>query len=238
MPGVAGSPQTKGRRVLEVDVSVRWQSVVATLTVAASLGCVGAGASAAPQVHFSDLTGYSWAQGDIMTLAGQGILQGFPNGTFEPGAAVTRAQFAALLTRFFQLPQPTSQTVFPDVPSSYWAHAAIEAAAPYMETATADFEPNQPIERQDVAAAIVEVMIQQGKLPPLTGSEAEAAQAALGGVSDATMVSPALSLYVGEAIHRDIMLGLPNGAFEPDASLTRADAAVTLARLEQNFQIG
>jgi|GEM_PF-4724086 len=41
----------------------------------------------------------TWAAGYVDLLAKDGILTGFPDGTFRPGASVTRAQFAVMLSR-------------------------------------------------------------------------------------------------------------------------------------------
>jgi len=53
---------------------------------------------------FPDLgePGYAWADASIVTLAGNGIAGGFPDGLFHPERQVTRAEFAAFLTRVLE----------------------------------------------------------------------------------------------------------------------------------------
>ncbi|MEN9251748.1 MAG: S-layer homology domain-containing protein, partial [Thermostichales cyanobacterium BF3_bins_165] len=52
--------------------------------------------------RLTDIGGY-WAAPYIQQLADQQILGGFPDGTFRPNDSVTRAQFAAIITRAFGL---------------------------------------------------------------------------------------------------------------------------------------
>jgi len=53
-------------------------------------------------------------------------VSGFPDGTFKPGGAITRAEFAALLQKAFEQ-QPTSTAPnYKDVPTNHWALPAIE----------------------------------------------------------------------------------------------------------------
>ncbi len=54
-------------------------------------------AALAPKT-FSDIQGH-WAQRDIETMAGLGIVKGITEDTFGPELSVNRAQFAALLIR-------------------------------------------------------------------------------------------------------------------------------------------
>lgn len=45
---------------------------------------------------FSDISGH-WASAEIQTLAGNGFIQGYPDGTFKPESQITRAESATLL---------------------------------------------------------------------------------------------------------------------------------------------
>ncbi len=53
--------------------------------------------------QLSDLAGYTWAKEAVETLAGKGIISGKGETVFDPGAAVIRAEFAALVTRMLKL---------------------------------------------------------------------------------------------------------------------------------------
>ena len=79
-------------------------------------------------VAFKDVPAGYWAKTYIEALASKGIIAGFPNGSFKPDEPVTRAQFAAIITKAFQ-PQPKRQaSEFIDVNSNFWAYQVIESA--------------------------------------------------------------------------------------------------------------
>ncbi|MBM0743279.1 S-layer homology domain-containing protein [Phormidium sp. CLA17] len=69
-----------------------------------------------------------WAAGFIRGLIGKGYISGFPDGTFKPQAAITRAQYAAIIAKAFNLPAKQSATPFVDVAQSFWAFPFIQKA--------------------------------------------------------------------------------------------------------------
>jgi S-layer homology domain len=85
---------------------------------------------APPQVNpsnLSDVTGNS-AEPFIRVLVEKKIVVGYPDGTFRPEQPVTRAEFAAMLNKSFDLEPIQASRTFPDVPSNYWAAAVIDKA--------------------------------------------------------------------------------------------------------------
>jgi hypothetical protein len=84
-------------------------------------------------------------------------VSGFPDGTFKPGGAITRAEFAALLQKAFEQ-QPTSTAPnYKDVPTNHWALPAIEQSVKtgflrgYPNNI---FRPNQPISKVQSIVAL------------------------------------------------------------------------------------
>ena len=71
---------------------------VAAIAVASSF--LGAALAGGPQT-FSDVTPSHPFYGEIEWLTGSGITTGYPDGTFRPGAPVTRQAMAAYLQRVF-----------------------------------------------------------------------------------------------------------------------------------------
>ncbi|HEY9833415.1 MAG TPA: S-layer homology domain-containing protein [Stenomitos sp.] len=112
---------------------------------------------AATPIKFSDVPQDLWARPYIEALASRGIISGFPDGTFKPGGAITRAEFAALLQKAFEQ-QPTSTVLkYKDVPTSHWALPAIEQSVKtgflrgYPNNI---FRPNQPIPKVQTIVAL------------------------------------------------------------------------------------
>ncbi|MBD6617091.1 DUF1565 domain-containing protein [Komarekiella sp. 'clone 1'] len=77
---------------------------------------------------FSDLDGH-WAAAFVEALVSKGLIKGFPNGTFLPNAPITRAQYAALVSKVFQLPASNNKRNFTDIKPDYWAASVILSAA-------------------------------------------------------------------------------------------------------------
>ena len=73
---------------------------------------------------FSDLAGH-WAADFVEALVRRGVISGFPDGTFAPDAPITRAQYAAIIAKTFQLPKINPGRKFTDVNPNFWAASAI-----------------------------------------------------------------------------------------------------------------
>lgn len=77
---------------------------------------------------FSDISRY-WAEPFISALVKKEIIGGFPDGTFKPDRTITRAEFAALIAKCYDLPrQVGTKSDFSDVPNTFWAYSAIQKA--------------------------------------------------------------------------------------------------------------
>jgi hypothetical protein len=191
---------------------------------------------APPPPTFQDLGSYGWAAGAIDALAAQGVVNGVAPGRFDPGSPVTRSQFAALVNRILKLPAPLVPVGYQDVPNGSWAYGAVEAMSPFMPGASATtFSPDAAIDRQDVATVLVKVLADEGLVQVLSDSESASV---LGPVKDASLINPADRDYVATAIQSRIMLGNPDGTFDPTGLLSRAEIAVLLQRLEGSFGMG
>jgi hypothetical protein len=100
----------------------------------------------------------NWAETAIRDLKSAGIINGYPDGTFKPERSLTRAEFAKLVVKAFDL--PTSQTVsFPDA-KNHWAKDYISAVGKDYMTGYADgnFRPERNISRAEAAAVITRIM--------------------------------------------------------------------------------
>jgi S-layer homology domain len=81
-------------------------------------------------VSFDDVpTGY-WAKQPIENTGTVGLVNGYPDGTFRPDRALTRAELATLLVRArgIKLPNRQARKVFKDVKPTFWAAKYIEVA--------------------------------------------------------------------------------------------------------------
>lgn len=102
---------------------------------------------------FSDVAKSHWAANYIGYMQQFGIITGYADGSFRPDASVTRAEFAAIASRFERLTDGTKS--FSDVPGSHWAAKYINFAATrgwVNGYADGTFRPNNSITRAEVAA--------------------------------------------------------------------------------------
>lgn len=102
---------------------------------------------------FSDVPKGYWAANYIGYMQQFGIITGYSDGSFRPNAPVTRAEFAAIASRFEKLTEGSKS--FADVPDTYWAARYINFAATRgWVTGYSDgtFKPENTITRAEVAA--------------------------------------------------------------------------------------
>ena len=102
---------------------------------------------------FNDVAKGCWAANYIGYMQQFGIVTGYEDGSFRPDAPVTRAEFAAIASRFEKLTQGSKS--FTDVPDTHWAVRYINFAATRgwvtgYEDGT--FKPEHSITRAEVAA--------------------------------------------------------------------------------------
>jgi len=78
---------------------------------------------------YSDVPASKWFNNAISTLSNSGVLKGYPDGTFRPNAPITRAEFAAIATRFYAAAGKTfTSDAFTDIAAS-WARNDVNYAS-------------------------------------------------------------------------------------------------------------
>ena len=109
----------------------------------------------APGTTFSDVKNHA-NQTSIEALASRGIINGMGKGTFMPNKTMTRAEFAAIVTRALGLAAKDTKA-FTDVPSSKWYAGYIGAANSsgiVNGVGGGKFNPDGTITRQEAAAMV------------------------------------------------------------------------------------
>ena len=76
--------------------------------------------------RYSDVAATSWYNTAVSTLSSMGIITGYPDGTFRPNTAITRAEFAAIAARFDNDGDKTAAK-FSDI-ATHWAKDEISIA--------------------------------------------------------------------------------------------------------------
>lgn len=109
----------------------------------------------APGTTFSDIKNHA-NKAAIEALASRGIINGMSKDNFAPNKTMTRAEFAAIVTRALGLPAKDTKA-FTDVPSSKWYAGYIGAANSsgiVNGVGSGKFNPDGTITRQEAAAMV------------------------------------------------------------------------------------
>lgn len=170
--------------------------------------------------------GYHWARSAIQSLTKQGVLKGYPDGTFKPDRFVSRAEFARMTVKTFGLPADGSGSFKDTV--RHWAKndiAALVKSGALNGYPDGSFRPDQPITRAEAAAA----------LNRLLGLGAK--EQVFGSAWTEVFPDVARNHWAFRHIELARRLGiLPasySPVFRPEAVATRAETAWMLDRAEQ-----
>ena len=159
----------------------------------------------------SDISGH-WAKDSIMKMINAGVISGYPDGTFKPDKAVTRAEFTVMIVKALNLETRAGKT-FTDT-ASHWAKESISTAAAHGIISGYDentFGPDDLITREQ-AAVIVSLAT---KLEAATGELS---------FTDSKAISPWAKPGVAAAFKGGFISGYPDGTFKPQGNTTRAEA--------------
>ncbi len=105
---------------------------------------------------FSDVNEGDWYTAYVKFLSNAGIVNGYEDGTFGPNKPITRAEFATIASRFFEL-EEGNENNFPDVADNHWAKDFIDSAAIkgwLVGYEDGTFRPDQPIKRSEAVTII------------------------------------------------------------------------------------
>ena len=105
--------------------------------------------------QFKDVVSGKWFSNYIGFLEGYKVLTGYPDGTFKPNNNITRAEFAVIVSKFFEL--KASDMKFKDIKADHWAKQYVDSAvANNLMGGYPDgtFKPDQAITRAEVVTVI------------------------------------------------------------------------------------
>src|SRR5665648_802330 len=164
----------------------------------------------------SDISGH-WAQTTIQSWVDNGLIKGYPDGTFKPDNNITRAEFITLVNRAFEYTN-TAPISFTDVNQNAWYASAIGVAveAGYISGyPDGTMKPENPISREEAATIIMRI------------KNLVANPAAVSVYTDASSITWGKG-EVGAVTAAKIMQGYPDGSFMPRGLITRAETVIAL----------
>ncbi|RKP46277.1 hypothetical protein D7Z26_24665 [Cohnella endophytica] len=179
------------------------------------------GNSAVP-TDFTDISGH-WAEAKIKQAVSDGIVTGYPNGTFKPGSTVTRAEFAVMLMNALKPQTEGAELTFADTAKiGAWAQKAVAQAVQagiihgYRD---GTFRPNAEITRAEMAVMVASAL----KLSIESNNATDFAD-------DKNI--PSWAKGAAAAIKKlGIIEGKGTNVFDPNGRTTRAEAITVLLRM-------
>ena len=112
---------------------------------------------------FPDVPQSHWASCEIDKLAMNDVVVGYPDGKFKPNKNISRAEFATMLVKGFNLDSCGLErdNMFSDVPRGNWANAAIAKAVDenlLKGYPNGQFKPNNHVTRAEALTSIAKGM--------------------------------------------------------------------------------
>lgn len=188
-----------------------------------------AGTASVPAAALTDVPEDFWAREDVQRCVSLQYFYAEADGSFGVGKDITRAEFTAMLCRFFgwKLGSPPAG-LYEDVDVGAWYAGPVEIA--YRQGAIADqggrFRPEDPITRSEAAAMLVRAL-GYGTIAGL--------------IQNVTLPFQDVHSnngYIFMAYGFGLMDGASLSAFSPDAHITREQAAVIIMRLHEKLKAG
>ncbi len=169
----------------------------------------------------SDYTGH-WAQETIALLVADGIVSGDESGNVNPDANITRAEFIKVINKAFGYTGKNGDN-FPDVDPNAWyaSDMAIAKASGYIQgDANGNANPESNITRIEVCVILARVLKLDTADTTLNFSDA---------AEIADWGKGAVAALVGEGY----LSGYPDGTFQGENSITRAEAFSVIGRYKK-----
>jgi|GEM_PF-2377348 len=172
---------------------------------------------------FNDINSQHWAYRHITSLASDGIVNGRDDGNFDPDATITRAEFITMINNTFGFTNE-SEIHFSDVNQDAWYAGQIRRAiaAGYVQGfEDGTLRPNNNITRAEATVILNNIL----GLP----------SAPLAQFEDTTEIPSWAQNAVNSVAAAEIIRGFPDGTFRPTNNMTRAESAVVLTNVRDNF---
>lgn len=190
-----------------------------------------AGVSLAPYpalaAILADVNGH-WAETEITILHASGIISGYPDGSFRPDAAVTRAEVVKMLVEALRFGGEVRRVSGSPLPALFSDVSGSDWFLPYLVVAferglirgydDGTFRGNAPVTRAELAVLLERAvpMLPEGGVP---------------GFTDGEQIPPWAFEQVASLVKAGLIRGHDDGSFRPQAGATRAEVSVMMCRL-------
>nr|WP_167521217.1 S-layer homology domain-containing protein [Paenibacillus timonensis] len=200
---------------------------------------------------FKDIRGH-WAQKEIESMVTQGILNGYPDGTFRPNEPVQVDQFIKMLILSYSEQHPNlertwrasfleslseeNRTIlkqdyryydFKPAMTGYWAKPYIDVASDLNFLNKSRYNDFQTGMTRENVAEVIYYTLQETEFL----EDEQFGRTVATSYGDLTSASDRQQKFIAESLIKGIMQGYPDGNFGVGRTVSRAEALVLLNRL-------
>ena len=192
-----------------------------------------------PSYAYPDVSSNHWAAKQIEILTKQGVIVGYPDGTFQPDENVTRAEFASMAIKALGQEHTTvAQPVqFTDIDPTFWAYDAIQKAL-YFDLISCPPE-GQPFRPDDSVSRGESISVAVNALTTEQISVLKAKEVLSKKYSDVNQVPEWFIIPAGKAQILDMLITMPSASklIDADRAATRAEVAAILYEMMEQAKL-
>ena len=189
---------------------------------------------AASSIAFTDVSKTAWYADAVDYAVANDMFSGTEAAKFSPKSPMTRAMFVTVLGRMNGVDKSTTSDNkrFADVDFAKWYGPGVVWASEngiVSGTSDASFSPDKAITREQIAVILYRYLSKLDMTMPDTGNKA---------FNDAASVSAFAKEAVSAMQRWGFVTGDDKGCFNPQAKVTRAEAAAMLMRVDYCLENG
>lgn len=177
------------------------------------------------KIIYGDIGDIVWAKEALEKLVEKGIFDGYEDYTIRPRAYITRAEFAKIIVKAFELNIEVMENSLTDIDQNAWYY-------PYVSTLyykgiikgyrDNTFKPEYMITREEAATILVRVLHYLNIQLPINAEKV---------LKDYDEIAYYAKENVNALYKGNIINGISEGVFMPKKMLTRAEVAVMIERI-------
>ena len=190
--------------------------------------------------QFPDVAINHWAASQINILSDEGVIVGYPDGTFKPDDNVTRAEFASMAIKALgqehtKVAQPVE---FTDITRDYWAYDAIQKAL-YFDLISSSkegslFRPDDNVSREEATTVAVNALTTEQISPAKALEVLSKKYADVGSISKEFLIPAGKSEILNMIV---VAPGKSQPVLEPARPATRAEVAAILYNMREQAKL-
>lgn len=180
---------------------------------------------------FTDVSSDHWAIQQVERMNARGIIVGYPDGTNKPNNPVTQFEALTMATRMMGLEYDEATHKGTYVPFKYpdWT-GAYSVAVLGQEAGlvdTSDFSHSSAASREWIAKLLIKILDAEGELSRVADDTLT--------FGDGGAIGSKYQNYVKLAYDKGLIGGYTDGTFKPKNTVTRAEMAAFLCRVEDKL---